>query len=82
MEHLYEKLKQEFIEAGSINIKGIMAEVRDKLRTLGGWSLKSTMPSKYAKRFEMRKANETLMRVYNSPKSDFALHSFDEELPW
>lgn len=82
MEHLYEKLKQEFIEAGAINIKGIMAEVRDKLRTLGGWSLKSTMPSKYAKRFEMRKANETLMRVYNNPKSEFSLHEFDVELPW
>jgi hypothetical protein len=82
MENLYNMLKQEFIQAGAVNIKGIMAEVRDELRTLGGWSLTSTMPSKYAKRFEMRKANETLMRIYNSPKSDFALHEFDEELPW
>ncbi|MBE4607443.1 hypothetical protein BOO28_06955 [Vibrio navarrensis] len=73
---------QEFIEAGAVNIKGIMAEVRDELRILGGWSINSTMPSKYAKRFEMRKANETLMRVYNSHKYDVVLHEFDEELPW
>ena len=82
MERLYDRLKQEFIEAGAANIKGIMAEVRDELRILGGWSINSTMPSKYAKRFEMRKANETLIRVYNSHKSDVILHKFDEELPW
>tara|TARA_Y100000588_G_scaffold394088_2_gene512773 strand:- start:2716 stop:4152 length:1437 start_codon:yes stop_codon:yes gene_type:complete len=82
MENFYDKVKDEFIKAGAVNIKGIMADVRDKLRIHGGWSLKSTMPSKYAKRFEMRKANETLMRVYNSHKTDVALHEFDEELPW
>ncbi len=82
MENLYDKLKHEYIEAGAVNIKGIMEDVRDKLRTLGGWSLKSSMPSKYAKRFELRNANETLMRVYNSPKSAVTLYEFDEELPW
>ncbi|HIF9143171.1 TPA: hypothetical protein ACX6PU_003796 [Photobacterium damselae] len=82
MENLYVKLMDEFIEAEAVNVKGIIAEVKDELRLLGGWSEKSTMPSKYGKRFELRKANETLMRVYNSPKSEVTLHGFDEELPW
>ncbi|UPR54836.1 site-specific integrase [Vibrio cyclitrophicus] len=82
MENLYDRFKHQFIEAGAVNVKGIMAEAREELRTLGGWSINSTMPSKYAKRFEMRKANETLMGVYNSHKTDLSLYEFDEELPW
>ncbi len=76
MEALYKKLQKKYIQSGVVSIKGLMEDVKDKLRTQGGWSEKSTMPAKYAKRFVQESANITLMEVYNNHKSS---DLFDDE---
>ncbi|OED54668.1 hypothetical protein BEI46_14125 [Aliivibrio fischeri] len=65
---LHNKLQKQYIQSGIVSIKGLMEDVKDKLRTQGGWSEKSTMPTKYAKRFIQENANITLMEVYNNYK--------------
>ncbi|EGR2254740.1 site-specific integrase [Vibrio parahaemolyticus] len=62
----YEKKKNEYIESGIVNLKGLMEDAKDELRTIGGWSKKSIMPDKYAKRFIQEQANKTLMEVYRN----------------
>ena len=62
----YEKKKKEYIESGVVNLRGLMEDAMDELRTLGGWSKKSVMPSLYAKRFIQQQANRTLMEVYRN----------------
>ncbi|MFA0000867.1 hypothetical protein AB4428_21395, partial [Vibrio lentus] len=64
---------------GAVSIKGIMEDVKDKLRDMGGWSEKSKMPAKYAKRFIQENANATLMEIYNNYKDN---DLFDEEIPF
>ncbi|WP_208446425.1 hypothetical protein [Vibrio sp. B1ASS3] len=43
-----------------------MEDAQDELRVIGGWSKKSIMPAKYAKRFVQEEANRTLMEVYRN----------------
>lgn len=68
MEALYIKLEKKYMQSGVVSIKGLMEDVKDKLRIQGGWSEKSTMPSKYARRFIQERSNITLMEVYNNHK--------------
>lgn len=63
---VYAKKKKEYIESGVVNLKGLMEDAQDELREIGGWSKKSVMPSKYAKRFIQEQANRTLMDVYRN----------------
>ncbi|EPP5334516.1 site-specific integrase [Vibrio harveyi] len=67
---IYEKKKKEYIQSGVVNLKGLMEDAKDQLRTIGGWSDKSTMPGKYAKRFTQEEANRTLMEVYRNNFKD------------
>ncbi|MGD1451478.1 site-specific integrase [Vibrio harveyi] len=79
MEAIYQKIESKYIKSGAVSIKGIMEDVKDKLRVMGGWSKTSTMPAKYAKRFIQANANSTLMEIYNNHK-DILL--FDGEVPF
>lgn len=79
MEALYQKYESKYIKSGAVSIKGIMEDVKDKLRDMGGWSEKSKMPAKYAKRFIQENANATLMEIYNNYKDN---DLFDEEIPF
>ncbi|MBT0118285.1 MULTISPECIES: site-specific integrase [Vibrio] len=79
MEALYQQLENKYIKSGVVSVKGIMEDVKDKLRVMGGWSEKSSMPAKYAKRFIQENANATLMTIYNNYKDNVL---FDEEIPY
>ncbi|EJG1862079.1 site-specific integrase [Vibrio parahaemolyticus] len=63
---IYEKKKDQYIQSGVVNVKGLMVDAQDELRVIGGWSKKSIMPAKYAKRFIQEEANRTLMEVYRN----------------
>ncbi len=63
---IYNKKKEEYIKSGVVNLKGLMEDAQAELRVLGGWSKKSVMPTKYAKRFIQEQANKTLMDVYRN----------------
>ncbi len=67
---IYKKKKKDYIQSGVINLKGLMEDAKDQLRTIGGWSDKSSMPGKYAKRFVQEEANQTLMEVYRNHFKD------------
>ena len=73
---LYEQHEKKCIKAGFINTQGLMEDVKEELRIQGGWSEKSTMPSKYAKRFIQDEANKKLMEAYSNHK-DVDLFSDD-----
>ncbi|HDM8044637.1 TPA: site-specific integrase [Vibrio campbellii] len=67
---IYDKKKKEYIQSGVVNLKGLMEDAKDQLRAIGGWSDKSSMPGKYAKRFVQEEANRTLMEVYRNHFKD------------
>ncbi|WP_172380960.1 site-specific integrase [Vibrio sp. Vb339] len=69
---VYEKKKKEYINSGVVNLKGLMDDAQNDLRELGGWSKKSILPAKYAKRFIQEQANSTLMEVY---RAHYNIHS-------
>ncbi|HHY0497984.1 TPA: site-specific integrase, partial [Vibrio parahaemolyticus] len=57
------ELKRDFgIQA---RMKGLLDVAADKLRVLGGWTLTSKMPMKYANRFIEKVANESNIRRTN-----------------
>ncbi|ELH0896871.1 hypothetical protein Q9887_003795 [Vibrio fluvialis] len=67
----YNQLKAQYMENrqryhldGFVDIKGLMEDAKEHLRTLGGWSEKSDMPAMYARRFVQEEANRTLLDLY------------------
>lgn len=64
LKELYYKHESYFIKAGATSAKGIMNAAKDSLRTLGGWSENSMMPSYYARRFIAENANEMNMALF------------------
>ncbi|MBE3897849.1 hypothetical protein HJ158_01105 [Vibrio parahaemolyticus] len=49
-----------------VNVTGLMEDAKNELRAIGGWSKKSVMPAKYAKRFVQEQASKTVMEVYRN----------------
>ncbi|MFB1072238.1 site-specific integrase [Vibrio diabolicus] len=64
-------------------MKGLLDVAADKLRVLGGWSLTSTMPMRYANRFIEKVANESNIRRTNmvTKRSQTPLTSTKDALP-
>ncbi|HAS6726105.1 TPA: site-specific integrase [Vibrio parahaemolyticus] len=63
---VYERKKSQYIESGVVNVTGLMEDAKNELRAIGGWSKKSVMPAKYAKRFVQEQASKTVMEVYRN----------------
>lgn len=64
LSYLYGKIERDRKAAKHVTssnkiIGRIMDEAKEQLRIMGGWSLKSTMPDRYAKRFLSKQANES-----------------------
>ncbi len=76
---IYDKVKGEYSFSDAINIKGLMDDAIDKLRLLGGWSKKSRMPQKYAKRFIQEEANRTLLNVFYSNQDKTIIEELEKE---
>ncbi|EHR6472075.1 site-specific integrase [Vibrio parahaemolyticus] len=76
---ILEKKKSQYIQSGVVNVKGLMEDAQDELRVIGGWSKKSIMPAKYAKRFIQEEANRTLMAVYRNHFSPEIKPDLDED---
>ncbi|WMS87892.1 site-specific integrase [Pleionea litopenaei] len=64
LSYLYKRIeservfKQRTIHSNQSSVR-IMDEAKEQLRTMGGWSLKSAMPDRYAKRFLSEQANKS-----------------------
>ncbi len=65
LKNLYYQVEKQFIKAGAVNTKGIMASAKDMLRQLGGWSENSVMPNHYAERFIAESANEKSLKMFD-----------------
>ncbi|MCS0417212.1 site-specific integrase [Vibrio diabolicus] len=76
---IHERKKSQYIQSGVVNIKGLMEDAQDELRAIGGWSKKSIMPAKYAKRFIQEEANRTLMEVYRTHFSPATKADLEED---
>ncbi len=66
--HLQKK-ESRYVQSGAVNVTGLMEDAKDELSTIGGWSKKSIMPAKYAKRFVQEQANKKLMEMYRNYNS-------------
>lgn len=75
----YDELKLEYMSSGVVDIKGLMEDAKERLRVLGGWSEKSRMPSKYAKRFIQEEANRALLNVFYGDQNSILLQQLEEE---
>ncbi|WP_114799969.1 tyrosine-type recombinase/integrase [Moraxella canis] len=74
-----QNLKKAQINGVGFSIQGIMDDAKGKLRSLGGWSQKSTMPDLYAKRFIFENANDANLKRLKYEKQDFTLSLEDFE---
>lgn len=63
---IYKETEDQFIKTQVVKISGIMEDSIEKLRALGGWAIKSRMPSYYAARFIEGNANMTLLNIFNN----------------
>ncbi len=66
---IYKKKESRYVQSGVVNVTGLMEDAKDELRAIGGWSKKSIMPAKYAKRFVQEQANKKLMEMYRNYNS-------------
>lgn len=63
---IHKETEEKFIKTKIVKISGIMEDSIEQLRVLGGWAVKSRMPSYYAARFIQGSANMTLLNIFNS----------------
>lgn len=74
-----QNLKKARMNGVSFSMQGIMDDAKGKLRNLGGWSQKSTMPDLYASRFIAENANDANLKRLKHENHDFTLSLEDIE---
>ena len=79
LDRIYQEKKQLFQKAGGLDAHGIMEEAKSELRQLGGWSVKSEMPSRYAARFIGVNANKALAEMNTQERESLNIQSKREK---
>lgn len=75
----YAQKKSEYLSCGSVDLRGLMEDAKEKLRVQGGWSQKSKMPNKYAKRFIQEEANTALLNVFYNDQNNELIEQLEQE---
>lgn len=79
LDRIYQEKLALFKKAGGLDAHGILEEAKSELRTLGGWSVKSEMPSRYAARFIRENANRGLVEMRNTERDKLSIQSEREK---
>jgi site-specific recombinase XerD len=86
LEYIYEQLLHDEIRLGknygiSSRLVGLLDAAADKLRALGGWSVTSSMPYKYARRYVEQLANQANINRINNAKLPSTLNPLQANDP-
>ncbi len=79
LDRIYRDKLTLFKKAGGLDAHGIMEEAKSGLRTLGGWSVKSEMPTRYAARFIRENANKALIEMKTQEREGLNIQSEREK---